>query len=41
LLLARAPVAWGKTPDVITPENMLRARRMCEAFDEHAEECAA
>jgi zinc/manganese transport system ATP-binding protein len=41
LLLARAPVAWGKTPDVITPENMLRARRMCEAFDEHAEECPA
>jgi zinc/manganese transport system ATP-binding protein len=41
LLLARAPVAWGKTPDVITPENLLKARRMCEAFDEHAEECAA
>jgi zinc/manganese transport system ATP-binding protein len=41
LLLARAPVAWGPTHDVLTPENMLKARRMCEAFDEHAHECAA
>jgi len=41
LLLARAPVAWGATSDVLTPENLLKARRMCEAFDEHAHECAA
>jgi len=41
LLLARAPVAWGATPDVLTPENLLKARRMCEAFDKHANECAA
>jgi zinc/manganese transport system ATP-binding protein len=41
LLLARAPVAWGPTREVITPENMLKARRMCEAFDEHAHECVA
>jgi zinc/manganese transport system ATP-binding protein len=41
LLLARAPVAWGPTADVLTPENLLKARRMCEAFDEHAHECAA
>jgi zinc/manganese transport system ATP-binding protein len=41
LLLARAPVAWGPTRDVLTPENLLKARRMCEAFDEHAHECAA
>jgi zinc/manganese transport system ATP-binding protein len=41
LLLARTPVAWGDTPEVLTPENLLKARRMCEAFDEHAEECAA
>ena len=41
LLLAREPVAWGKTADVLTPENLLKARRMCEAFDEHAEACAA
>jgi zinc/manganese transport system ATP-binding protein len=39
LLLAREPVAWGKTPDVLTPENLLTARRMCEAFDTHATEC--
>jgi zinc/manganese transport system ATP-binding protein len=41
LLLARSPVAWGNTVEVLTPENLLKARRMCEAFDEHAEECAA
>jgi zinc/manganese transport system ATP-binding protein len=41
LLLARQAVAWGPTSDVLTPENLLRARRMCEAFDDHAEECAA
>ena len=33
------PVAWGKTKEVLTPENLLMARRMCEAFDEHASEC--
>ena len=41
LLLARTPVAWGDTAAVLTPENLLKARRMCEAFDEHAGECAA
>ena len=41
LLLAREPVAWGPTKDVLTAENLLKARRMCEAFDEHAEACAA
>jgi zinc/manganese transport system ATP-binding protein len=40
LLLAREPVAWGATAEVLTPENLLKARRMCEAFDEHAEACA-
>ena len=39
LLLAREPVAWGATAEVLTPENMLKARRMCEAFDEQAEAC--
>jgi zinc/manganese transport system ATP-binding protein len=39
LLLAREPVAWGATADVLTPENMLKARRMCEAFDDQAEAC--
>jgi zinc/manganese transport system ATP-binding protein len=41
LLLAREPVAWGKTGEVLTPENLLKARRMCEAFDDHASACAA
>ena len=36
LLLAREPVAWGKTADVLTPDNWTKARRMCEAFDEQA-----
>jgi zinc/manganese transport system ATP-binding protein len=39
LLLAREPVAWGRTSDVLTPENLLKARRMCEAFDTGAAEC--
>jgi zinc/manganese transport system ATP-binding protein len=41
LLLAREPVAWGATAAVLTPENLLLARRMCEAFDEDAVECPA
>jgi zinc/manganese transport system ATP-binding protein len=39
LLLAREPVAWGATREVLTAENLLKARRMCEAFDEQAEAC--
>ena len=39
LLLAREPVAWGATGEVLTAENLLKARRMCEAFDEQAEAC--
>ncbi len=39
LLLAREPVAWGPTADVLTPDNWAKARRMCEAFDEQAEAC--
>ncbi len=41
LLLAREPVAWGAAADVLTADNLLKARRMCEAFDEAAAECAA
>jgi len=41
LLLARQPVAWGATAEVLTQDNIARARRMCEAFDEHAEACVA
>ena len=40
LLLAREPVAWGPTREILTAENLNRARRMCEAFDESAEACA-
>jgi zinc/manganese transport system ATP-binding protein len=40
LLLARGPVAWGRTAEVLTAENLLEARRMCEAFDESAAACA-
>ncbi|MGB7833650.1 MAG: ATP-binding cassette domain-containing protein, partial [Xanthobacteraceae bacterium] len=39
LLLARAPVAWGLTADVLTPDNLAKARHMCEAFDADAHEC--
>jgi zinc/manganese transport system ATP-binding protein len=40
LLLAREPVAWGNTVEVLTPQNLLKARQMCEAFDEQADSCA-
>jgi zinc/manganese transport system ATP-binding protein len=40
LLLARGPVAWGATADVLTAENLTEARRMCEAFDDSAAACA-
>lgn len=39
LLLAREPVAWGKTADTLSAENLLRARRMSEAFDDLAGVC--
>jgi len=41
LLLAREPVAWGATSEVLTAENLLAARRMCEAFDDSAAPCVA
>jgi zinc/manganese transport system ATP-binding protein len=41
LLLAREAVAWGPTAQVLTEANLIAARRMCEAFDEHAGACAA
>jgi zinc/manganese transport system ATP-binding protein len=40
LLLARGTVAWGATTEVLTAENLLQARRMCEAFDDTAAACA-
>jgi zinc/manganese transport system ATP-binding protein len=39
LLLARQPVAWGKTGEVLMPGNLLRARRVHEAWDDHAPWC--
>jgi zinc/manganese transport system ATP-binding protein len=39
LLLAREPVAWGATAQVLTAENLQNARRMCEAFDDSASAC--
>ncbi|SEP47577.1 zinc/manganese transport system ATP-binding protein [Methylobacterium sp. ap11] len=41
LLLAREAVAWGATATVLTPENLRRARRLCEAWDEEAPVCRA
>jgi zinc/manganese transport system ATP-binding protein len=41
LLLARRPVAWGATAEVLTAENLIEARRMCEAFDDGAPACVA
>ncbi len=39
LLLSRTPVAFGPTDQVLTPVLLARARRLSEAFDEHAPEC--
>ncbi|MEH2566601.1 metal ABC transporter ATP-binding protein [Bradyrhizobium sp. AZCC 2289] len=39
LLLARGEVAWGPTAQVLTAENLIEARRMCEAFDDGAAAC--
>jgi len=41
LLLARGKVAWGTTSEVLTADNLLEARRMCEAFDDGAAPCVA
>jgi zinc/manganese transport system ATP-binding protein len=40
LLLARGAVAWGATSQVLTADNLVAARRMCEAFDDGAHACA-
>jgi zinc/manganese transport system ATP-binding protein len=39
LLLAREPIAWGATAEILTSENLQRARRMSEAWDESAQIC--
>lgn len=40
LLLARRPIAWGPTTEVVTPENMRRALAFQEAWDDNAPWCA-
>jgi zinc/manganese transport system ATP-binding protein len=39
LLLAREPIAWGRTAEVLEPKNLQRARRMHEPWDETAPWC--
>src|SRR4051795_1888275 len=39
LLIAREPLAWGDTGAVLNAANLLKARRMIEAHDPHAEAC--
>lgn len=39
LLLARRPIAWGPSAEVVTAENMQRARQFQEAWDEKAPWC--
>lgn len=39
LLLAREMVAWGPTETALAPENLLRARRLSEAWADHAAVC--
>jgi zinc/manganese transport system ATP-binding protein len=39
LLLARTLVASGPTAKVLSPENLLKARAMAEAWDDHAAQC--
>jgi len=39
LLLARRPVAWDETPAALAPENMARARRFHEAWEDDAPWC--
>lgn len=39
LLLAREPIGWGDTAEVLNPENLQRAQMMSEAWDEAAAAC--
>jgi zinc/manganese transport system ATP-binding protein len=40
LLLAREKIFWGPTGEALSPENLARARKMIEAFDDQANACA-
>ena len=39
LLIAREPIAWGPSAEVLRPENLFRARQMAESWDDRAEPC--
>jgi zinc/manganese transport system ATP-binding protein len=39
LMIAREPVGWGETAEILTAENLQLARRMSEAWDEEAGIC--
>lgn len=39
LLIARELIAQGRTADVLSPENLARARQLADAFDEKAPVC--
>lgn len=39
LLLAREPIAWGRTAEVVTAQNQLRARAMAEHWLDDAPVC--
>ncbi|MBB5752800.1 zinc ABC transporter ATP-binding protein AztA [Prosthecomicrobium pneumaticum] len=39
LLIAREPVAWGPTAEALSPDNLVRARAMHEAFMDDALAC--
>jgi zinc/manganese transport system ATP-binding protein len=39
LMIAREPIGWGNTTEVLTPENLQLARQMSEAWDESAAAC--
>ena len=39
LLLAREPVAWGATADVMSSANLAKVQHLIEAWDETAPEC--
>jgi zinc/manganese transport system ATP-binding protein len=39
MLIARELLAWGETQDVLSGENLLKARQMVEAHDPHAQAC--
>ncbi|TXI05921.1 MAG: ABC transporter ATP-binding protein [Rhizobium sp.] len=39
LLIARELVGWGKTEDIMSPANLIKARAMAERWDEEADAC--